>query len=81
VCEVLESIDSGIHKPTHILYNTKVSWNVYTEIIDLLQNKRFIKTLPSDESENQNRVKYYLTNDGEQALQGMKFLREVFTPN
>jgi predicted transcriptional regulator len=80
VCEVLESIDSGIHKPTHILYNTKVSWNVYSEIIELLQSKKFIKTIQSDETENQNRVKYYLTTDGREALQGMKFLKEVFTP-
>jgi predicted transcriptional regulator len=81
VCEVLESIDSGIHKPTHILYNTKVSWNVYTEIMDMLQNKNFIETVPSDESSTRNRVKYYLTEDGKEALEGMRFLKDVFAPS
>ncbi|MCW4011826.1 MAG: helix-turn-helix transcriptional regulator [Candidatus Bathyarchaeota archaeon] len=80
VYEVLESIDSGIHKPTHILYNTKVSWNVYTEIIDMLQTKNFIKTVSSKESSTRNRVQYYLTDNGREALQGMQFLKDVFSP-
>ena len=80
VCEVLESIDSGIHKPTHILYNTKVSWNVYTEIMDMLESKNFIETMPSNESSTRNRVKYYLTDDGKEALEGMRFLKDVFAP-
>ncbi len=80
VCEVLESIDSGIHKPTHILYNTKVSWNVYTDIMGMLESKKFIETMASDESSTRNRVKYYLTDDGKQALEGMRFLKDVFAP-
>ena len=80
VCEVLESIDSGIRKPTHILYNTRVSWNVYTDIIELLQDKKFIRTMPSDDGDSSNRIHYYLTSDGKEALEGMRFLKEVFAP-
>jgi predicted transcriptional regulator len=80
VYEVMESINSGIHKPTHILYNTRVSWNVYTEIIDLLEDKKFINIVETPEPSTRNRVKYYLTSDGKDALQGMRFLKDIFTP-
>ncbi len=36
IYEVLESIDSGVQKPTHILYNTKVSWTVLQEMLGRL---------------------------------------------
>jgi predicted transcriptional regulator len=80
VCEVLESIDSGIHKPTHILYNTKVSWSVYSEIMNMLESKNFIETIESNESSTRNKIKYFLTDDGREALEGMRFLKDVFTP-
>ncbi len=81
VCEVMESISSGIHKPTHILYDTRVSWNVYKEIIEMLQEKNLIEEVASNETSTRNRVKYYLTNDGKETLEGMQFMKEVFAPS
>jgi predicted transcriptional regulator len=81
LCEVMESIDSGINKPTHILYNTKVSWTVLTEILDLLHTKDYIAKTELNKSAKKVRVHYGLTEEGKNILTSMKFLRDSLQVN
>jgi len=73
LCEVMESIDSGINKPTHILYNTKVSWTVLTE--------DYIAKTELNKSAKKVRVHYGLTEEGKNILTSMKFLRDSLQVN
>ena len=77
LCEVLESIDNGIKKPTHILYNTKVSWTVLQEMLDLLQERDYIEKHEITKSVTRSRVKYSLTNEGKSILSNMQYIRDT----
>lgn len=81
LCEVLESIDSGIKKPTHILYNTKVSWTVLQEMLDLLQERNYIERHELSKSASKSRVNYSLTNEGKDILANMQYLRNTLQIN
>ncbi len=74
ICEVLESIDSGITKPTHILYNTKVSWTVLREMLDLLHGKKYIEEHKITQAAN-SRVSYSLTDEGKEILLNLQNVR------
>lgn len=81
LCEVMETIDSGVKKPTHILYNTKVSWTVLSEILDLLHQKDFIEKTEMNKNAKKVRVHYDLTTEGRSVLHSMRFLRDSFQAN
>ena len=74
ICEVLESIDSGIQKPTHILYNTKVSWTVLQEMLVLLQGKNYIEEHKTKNTAK-SRVNYSLTTEGKDVLLNLQNVR------
>jgi len=74
ICEVLESIDSGIQKPTHILYNTKVSWTVLKEMLDLLHGKNYIEEHRIKQAVK-SRVSYSLTTEGKDVLLNLQNVR------
>ena len=81
LCEVLESIDSGIKKPTHILYNTKVSWTVLQQMLDLLQERKYIERHQLSKSSTKSRVNYSLTDEGKDILANMQYLRNTLQIN
>ena len=81
LCEVMETIDSGVKKPTHILYNTKVSWTVLSEILELLHEKEYIAKTELNNSTKKARVHYNLTTEGKNILNSMQFLRDSFQIN
>lgn len=76
LCEVMETIDSGVQKPTHILYNTKVSWTVLKEILGLLHTKEYIEKTELKKYSTKSRVHYNLTSEGKDILSSMQFLRD-----
>jgi len=77
LCEVLETINSGIKKPTHILYNTKVSWTVLQEMLDLLQDRDYIEKHELNKSKTRTRVNYSLTEEGKSILSNMQYIRDT----
>lgn len=77
IYEILESINKGVEKPTNILYDTNVSWNVLQEILDLLKIKKYIKAHRLSEASKKKRVKYYLTDEGQTVLSNMRFLENT----
>jgi predicted transcriptional regulator len=81
LCEVLESIDSGIKKPTHILYNTKVSWTVLQQMLDLLQERKYIEKHQLSKNSTKSRVNYSLTDEGKDILANMQYLRNTLQIN
>lgn len=78
VYQVLESIESGIHKPTNILFNARLNWRNYKNIIEMLMENNYVVKNESDDPSSRNKVQYYLSEDGKEALQGMRYLRKVF---
>lgn len=79
VYEVLDAIDSGNHKPTHILFSARLNWRIYKRLIKKLEKNHYIEQLESDDTSTRNKVKYYLTDDGKEALNGMKYLQKIFS--
>ena len=77
LCTVLESIDGGIKKPTHILYNTRVSWTVLQELLDLLQDRDYIEKLEITNSNYRSRASYTLTKNGKNVLTNMQHIRDT----
>lgn len=81
LCEVMETIESGVQKPTHILYNTKVSWTVLKEILTLLQTKEYIVKTELKKYSTKSRVLYALTEEGKDILNSLQFLRDSLQIN
>jgi len=79
VCDVLDAIDSGTRKPTHIIYDTRLNWKSYKEIISNLLEKNFVEAKRSDEQSTRNKVKYYLTDEGEKVREGLQYMNDMLT--
>ena len=61
-CDVLYAIGSGAEKPTHIMYNANLSWNVLDAHIEKLVRKGLVIV------ERENRKKYHLSGKGFKVL-------------
>ncbi|TRO50557.1 hypothetical protein E2P71_10355 [Candidatus Bathyarchaeota archaeon] len=79
VWEILEAIEGGNNKPTHILYETKLSWTVLQEILAVLQEKSCIEKRNEVTSRTAKSVQYYLTPGGEEALQNLRYLHSAIS--
>lgn len=69
--DVLCTIGSGIEKPTHIMYNANLSWNVMQFYTDSLVSKGLALF---DESDGKKR--YRLTEKGKQVMQQYLSIKE-----
>lgn len=79
LCDVLESIDTGVKKPTHILYKTNLSWTVLKDILEMLQMKEYIEKQEIKKYATKTRVHYSLTNEGKDMLTNIQYLRNTLT--
>ena len=78
LCEVLESIDSEIKKPSHILYNTMISWTALQEMLGLLQANNCIEKHMIANGSAKSRFNYSLTSEGKNILANLRYLRNTF---
>ena len=70
--DVLQSIRSGVYKPTRIMYNTNLSWNPLQEILQSLIAQELIVM-----NEMGNRKNYEITEKGITALKYFKQAKEL----
>ncbi len=75
VGEILEAIEDGNNKPTHILYETKLSWAVLQDLLGLLQDRGYVEKRIGLTAKNTENYRYFLTENGEEALTNLRNLQ------
>ncbi len=61
--DVLEAIESGVDKPTLIMYGTNLSWSSLCDVFETLINSGFVR-----EEKKKKSKRYYITEKGRNAL-------------
>ena len=61
--DLLKVVESGVTKPTRIMYKTNLSWKTLHEILSVLVSKSFIREIRQGNSK-----RYHITEKGKNAL-------------
>lgn len=81
VClEMLEAINSGVHKPTRIMYKVNLSWNTCQSMIDFMLERGFIEHRVIGEGGPKTirtHHQYFLTEKGVAALKAYKSIKDL----
>jgi len=72
--DILQTIRSGVQKPTRIMYSTNLSWNPLQEILDSLISQGLIEM-----REEGNRKRYEITEKGRTALKYFNQAKKLIT--
>lgn len=75
--EVLKVVKDGEHKPTRIMYKSNMSWNLTQRVLEDLVNKQFL-TITYQERTPRTRRRYYLTEKGENFLETIIGISDLF---
>lgn len=67
ICDVLQAC-KNFHKPTKIMYQANLSWNLLIKMLEYLMSENFIeKKTNTDTTDKRGRDRYYITSKGEVA--------------
>ena len=61
--DILKVVERGVAKPSKIIYNAYLSWQILNEVLPILVTKGFIR-----EELLKNSKRYHITNKGHNAL-------------